>query len=65
MTHIKMGRFHILEMKRPCGFDNPRKTAQGLDDLSLRRFIRHAKNEDILQASMIPSCYNETDREGL
>ena len=39
------------------------ETAQGSVDLSLRRLLHHAKNEDILQANIIPDCYNETDKE--
>ena len=37
--------------------------AQGSVDLSLRRLLHHAKNEDILQANIIPDCYNGMDKE--
>ena len=65
MTHIKMGRFHILEMKRSCGFEHSGKTAQGLNDLYPCAVcsVTH-KNEDILQARRIFGCYNGADKGG-
>ena len=57
MTHIKMGRFQSLAMKRPCGFDYSEANGSGSGHLSLSRSLRHTqtsiKQTDKAQTSLV------------